>query len=98
MQSTPEEWRTIAGHPNYQVSNRGQVRRVGHWTEDRLGRKTYFRERALRPIPRAGGYLEVGLWVPAEKRRTRGLIHVLVIEAFVGPRPGTWPLERRPFR
>ncbi len=65
------DWRVIAGSDGYEVSTDGEVRR---------GR------RILKPYPTRGGYLLVGLNCKDGARRRR-LVHHLVLEAFVGPRP-----------
>ena len=66
------EWRPVPGHPAYEVSSTGRVRRVG------AGR------RYLRPQPcgRTGAYLKVNLG-----RGVQVLVHRVVCEAFHGPPP-----------
>jgi len=70
------QWRLIAGWPNYEVSDQGQVRSLP-------------RERARGGVLRAqrdsGRYWKVALSRKAEVKRFR--IHKLVAEAFIGPCP-----------
>lgn len=72
---TDEQWRPVSGFPAYQVSDRGRVM-SSH------GR----RPRPLKPWrTRMAPYESVTLC--ADERRRRATIHVLVAEAFIGPRP-----------
>lgn len=78
----PEEWRPVVGHEDhYSVSSHGRVRR------DKGGqgikRSTPYIMKAT-PHSKKGA-LSVGICVNG-KQRTR-LIHHLVAEAFIGPRP-----------
>ncbi len=81
MDSTiPSEiWRPVAGWP-YEVSNCGRVRRVG-------GGKGTRSRKEMRPVIGGtnGGYYYVALCRNGVKRKVA--IHVLVAEAFIGPRP-----------
>lgn len=85
MQQRREDWRPVSGWPGYDVSSEGQVR---SWKMMGPGRKPFVcRDRepkVLKPCVRNGYpsvlFCEEGVrqWVS---------IHVLVLEAFVGPRP-----------
>jgi hypothetical protein len=66
-----EEWRVISWAPKYQVSNFGRVRGARGWI--------------LKPIFR-NTYHAVNLF-PTKDRSKMENIHVLVLQAFVGPRP-----------
>jgi hypothetical protein len=70
-----EEWRQVHGHPLYEVSNQGRVRRwkfiVKRW-------------HYLKPLPSAG-YPAVQLSKNGERWRAKA--HWLVAGAFIGPRP-----------
>ena len=79
-----EEWKAIAGYEgSYEVSNRGQVRSL-----DRVnGRGFNIFGRVLKPNPNREGYLGVSLYSGGKATRRRRLIHQLVAEAFIGPRP-----------
>lgn len=86
---SPEAWRPVVGHEGlYEVSDLGRVRSMARTVTVR-GRNgaTYsrpVRPRVLRPA-RCGRYLSVTLWKAHECRVERA--QVLVLEAFVGPRP-----------
>lgn len=80
-----EEWRGIAGHANYQVSNLGRVKSLARIVQMVDGRKYTVSEKILDAKPRTI-YRQVAiticagnLWYP--------LVHRLVLEAFVGPCP-----------
>lgn len=66
------------GFPAYEVSDRGRVRRCLPCSGSRVGK-------LIAPRPHTKGYVTVGLY--RDKRRTSRLIHSLVAEAFIGPRP-----------
>lgn len=85
---TPEElegevWKDIPGREGYQVSSVGRVRT--QWTAGRW-RKMSGEWRAVNQVANARGYLQVSM------SNRRYLVHCLVLEAFVGPRPsdGRW--------
>lgn len=67
-----EEWRTIAHHPRYEVSSHGRVRRADT-------------KKLMRTDHSNKGYRRVQL--SDRGTVTRRLVHHLVLEAFVGPRP-----------
>lgn len=69
-------WRSVKDFPNYKISSDGQV-----WSQPR--RNT--RGGLLKPFPIAKGYLRVEL--RNETRQKGYLVHLLVLEAFVGPCP-----------
>jgi hypothetical protein len=83
-----ECWLPVAGHEGqYEVSDQGRVRSLARVVTVKASsyRPAYARsvpERILRPGPSNSGHLTVILG----KHNTR-LVHVLVLEAFVGPRP-----------
>lgn len=80
-----EEWRAIPGRDGiYEVSDRGRVRSLDH--VDPWG--NHISGKLLAPYPDDHGYLRVTLGAdeyhtPRKIRR----VHVIVLEAFVGPRP-----------
>jgi len=72
-----EEWRTVEKHPHVEVSNLGNVRNL--WRNRVIPR---------RPAQNANGYMTVTIRTGV-KRGVRRRIHVLVAEAFIGPKaPG----------
>lgn len=75
-----EAWAPLPGHDDaYEVSNYGRVRALDRILPD--GRR--WKGRLIRQHPRRTGHLTVNLTHP---RGTR-FVHVLVLEAFVGPCP-----------
>lgn len=70
-----EIWRPIPGHDDYFVTN--------------LGRVISYKYGMIRPLAQTrtrAGYAKVGLYGgPGVRRET--LVHILVAEAFLGPRP-----------
>lgn len=71
MSDIIEEWRVVSWAPKYQVSNLGRVRGPRGWV--------------LKPILR-NSYHAVNLF-PTKDRARMENIHILVLQAFVGPRP-----------
>lgn len=86
VDATQEEWRAIEGFDGYEVSSRGQIRSLHRVIMRRNGSPKTIAERVLNPfvVPPVG-YRYVHLW--KENNRTSRGIHVLVLEAFIGPRP-----------
>jgi hypothetical protein len=81
-----EIWRSIAGHPGYEVSNRGKVRSVDRVvTAMRRGCavQCQYTGRILKLGSCRGGYQVARLGRSGRRAR----IHHLVLEAFVGARP-----------
>lgn len=78
-----EHWRPVPGHPNYQVSDMGRVRSVDHWQRVRGDGRAFRRGKVLKPGVGSKGHLQVQLDGGKWRR-----VHTLVLEAFVGPRPG----------
>lgn len=86
MNATPEEWRPVVGYEGlYEVSDRGAVRSIDRVIARREHTVTY-KGRLLKPRHMAPmGYETVGL---SKNGRPRTIfVHVIVLEAFVGPRP-----------
>ena len=71
-----EEWRSVSGYPDYEVSDQGRVR---SFRRNRQGQ-------VLRVNRITNGYLQVNLYIGSGKG-SRKLVHRLVLEAFVGPKP-----------
>lgn len=76
-----EEWRKVVGWPAYEVSNMGNVRRVGG---QRLPQGMRLRKLKLSK----SGYMEVALWSGGSGKTSHYLVHRLVAAAFIGPAGG----------
>ncbi|MBX9661624.1 MAG: NUMOD4 motif-containing HNH endonuclease [Nitrospiraceae bacterium] len=89
MDATPEEWRPVVGWEDlYEVSDQGRVRSLDRTTHFTDGRVRFFPGQLLtlyRSPGKARAYPRVELR-RAKQHRTVN-VHVLVLEAFVGPRP-----------
>jgi hypothetical protein len=73
------EWRAIPGWPEYEISDRGGLRRIQAGQGARPGR-------LLKPWRnRKTGYLEISLWRGNRNHRTT--VHHLVALTFLGKRP-----------
>jgi hypothetical protein len=81
-----EIWKPVVGHEGaYEVSNLGQVRSLDRLVPHRRKTGTFMRKRKgqmLRPGRKACGHVSV-----AVGKGNSVSVHVLVLEAFVGPRP-----------
>ncbi len=77
MSEIEEEWRPVKDWPNYEVSNLGRLRRT-------TVRITMIARRRL-----PSGYLGSAMWKGKRHNRESktATIHVLVADAFIGPRP-----------
>lgn len=82
---TAEEWRPVAGYPGYLVSSHGRVVSMRPWRGQG--------SRELRGAPHQKGYRTVQLCRHGEAPK-RFLVHALVAEAFLGPRPADMPHTR----
>lgn len=71
-------WKVIPGHPDYEVSDEGEVRSNKQATP-----------RILKPHRQGRGlkYLKVNLWCGSRDKRKQAKVHQLVAEAFLGPCP-----------
>lgn len=81
-----EVWLPVAGYENlYQVSDLGRVRSLDRWVPYQKSRR-FHRGTILSPFKSPPtNYLTVSLG--RDGRSTNRRVHVLVLEAFVGPRP-----------
>jgi len=80
-----EEWRPVVGYEGvYEVSSLGQVRSLDRWVRANSGRRrTGVRYFTPSPSGKSRKYKKVLLRNPDKQH----LVHRLVLEAFVGPRP-----------
>jgi len=74
-----EEWKTIPGHPDYEVSSIGEIKSL--FFKNGAVRKKRGEAILLKPYLTPYGYFTVSLKGKAER------IHRLVLEAFIGPCP-----------
>lgn len=77
-----ERWRAIANYEGYFVSNYGRVCSIDRVVMRATKGPQLCRGRVLRPGPSHSGHLSVSL-----TRLNSKAVHILVLEAFVGPRP-----------
>lgn len=81
-----EEFRDIAGHPGYKIGSNGTV--LTFWPKGpNPSNRQLENGRIRKPYQCRGGHLQVTLRNPEGKTYSQKLVHVLVLEAFVGPRP-----------
>ena len=74
-------WLTIPSHGFYEVSDEGEVRSIDRIIE-RRGKPARLAGKVLKPLKHSQGYAMVAL-----NAGSRQLVHSLVMETFVGPRP-----------
>lgn len=67
-----EDWRTVEGFPDYEVSSEGRIR---------------FNGDVLNPPLNSNGYLRLAMVPEGGGRKVRRYVHQLVAVAFHGPRP-----------
>lgn len=79
METVHEEWRPVKSNEDYAVSNFGRVKSLGRIVTRGDGVRLTIRERVLR-LGHSRGYQ---MAVVGKAR----LVHILVAEAFIGPRP-----------
>ena len=79
-----EEWRPVPGWEYYEVSSLGRVRSLDKITPARGGGVQKKQGKVLRQQP-VQGYLRVTVQGAGHRRTLK--VHVLVLEAFVGPKP-----------
>lgn len=82
-----EAWRAVRGYEGrYEVSSHGRVRSLGIEVNAKGGARAFRPGRVMAPATKSNGYRQVTL-VAVDGSRKSGLLHQLVCEAFVGPRP-----------
>lgn len=75
-----EEWRPIPSLNGYEASSCGRIRSIDRMITDKLGRSRFAKGVIRSLTPNQKGYLKFG-------SKDARLVHVCVLEAFVGPRP-----------
>ena len=81
-----ESWKPVVGFEHlYEVSDAGRVKRLARATEGREGVTMHFPETILDAAVTRLGYRRVRL--SGNGKRATLFVHVLVLTAFVGPRP-----------
>lgn len=83
-----EEWKTIEGFPNYQVSNFGNVKSIDRYVI-RNNRSEYVKGKVLKQSIR-GGYYFVAIYNGNRNNRKQIFVHRLVALAFI-PNPYKLP-------
>lgn len=85
MDATQEEWRPVVGREGcYEVSSKGDARSLDRITTRSDGVRRRLKGKPLKASPDDNGYLRVS--ISSDKPRLVR-IHILVLEAFVEPRP-----------
>ena len=81
-----EIWKDVVGYDGrYQVSNMGRVRSTDAYITTKAGWQTLRKGRLLKNVVGNHGYNIVTLW--RENRHRTQLVHLLVLNHFVGSRP-----------
>jgi len=81
-----QQWRSVPGYEGaYMVSDDGQVRSLSRRVKHALGGWRTLTERILAQSPDGKGYMTVALHMKGRQKSAR--VHVLVKDAFHGPRP-----------
>ena len=98
----PEIWRPVVGHEGYEVSTLGRVRSLDrkYRTKSKDLEKTQTKfGKVLKPqAPEAGpGALYQRVLLHSGGKKQHRLVHHLVLEAFVGPRPEGYVTNHRNF-
>lgn len=91
MRATAERWLPVVGWEGcYSVSDQGRVRSEDRVIQRRNGTMAFARGQVLKPFPYSGTQGRRYLCVELARdggTETRRPVHLLVLEAFVGPRP-----------
>lgn len=80
-----EEWKTIEGYSNFQISNKGRLKSIAKTVDVGWGRKQSYEEKIIIGFRSSNGYLMVR--IQEKKKANTFTIHSLVAKAFLGDRP-----------
>lgn len=81
-----EKWLPIVGYENfYEISDQGRVKTVARLVPSKCGSIRHVSERIRSANGRSNGYPVVNLSI--RNKVTTRTIHVMMLEAFIGPRP-----------
>ncbi len=78
------EWREVVGHPGYEVSDDGRVKRLARVTNTVDGREFRYSERMMTGSPGSASPHYLKIYFPGRQSKA---LHIMLLEAFVGPRP-----------
>ena len=84
MTETTVEYRDIPGFPGYRIGSDGSVWSDKVMNKNRVDKEKWYR---LKVFVDREGYGRIKLFRNGPVRKCRRFVHVLVLEAFVGPRP-----------
>lgn len=83
-----ENWKDILGYEGaYQVSDFGNVRSLDRFVNSPHGALRRHRGRTLAPNINGRRYNYLSVQLSVDLKKVRRLIHLLVLETFVGPKP-----------
>lgn len=81
-----EQWKPVVGHEGfYEVSDKGSVKSLPRSFDRKDGKPFRLSGKTLKPERNKDGHLRVTLAKCGQNRRV--FVHVLMLEAFTGPRP-----------
>ena len=86
-----EVWLVIKNHPNYLISNKGRVKSIARWYDNKASGWRFIKERLLACGVNASGYCRVSFSLGSRKDIAAYRVHRLVADAFI---PNT---ENKPF-
>ncbi len=85
--TSDEQWLPAPGYPGYEVSDHGRVRSLDREGLSRWGTPRTFKGRMLVQVMAGGVHRYHACTLYRDGKPKQVLIHVLVLETFIGPRP-----------
>lgn len=91
LMADDEKWLPVPGYPDYEVSDQGRVRSLDrevsspHWKRTKTVKGRLLKQSKVGGSKPGGRYYGCVLY--RDRRRRPVMVHSLVLEAFVGPRP-----------